>query len=185
MNQTDKPRTKYVVVLSILAILTFSMATQVVSAFYVKSFKWTDSVNPKYYYDDDGYTETSSAASSWTVSGLFSYSSSTSSSPIHVHGVHEDGVSWDGMTTWTYNGGTLQDAQLKINWHYCDSYTSACRKSVICHELGHALALNENPDIETVRSVMNPYTNGDYSRYGYWGISTAQTDDLNGVDWIY
>lgn len=183
MIKKCSPRT--VVVLSILAILTFSMATQVVSAFYIKSYKWTDSVNPKYYYDNDGYLETISAASSWTVSGVFSYSSSTSSSPIHVHGQHVDGVDWDGMCTPTKTESTLTDAQVKINYHYCDSYTSGCRKSVICHELGHALALADNPDIETVRSVMNPYTNGDYSRYGYWGISTAQTDDLNGVNWIY
>ncbi len=178
-------RAKQYAVLVVFATLIFSMATQIVSAFYTLGVSWSGSVNPLYYYDNDGYTETTSAASSWAVTGVFSYSSGTSASPIHVHSARVTGVAWDGQSDISGFGTTITDVQTIINTYYCDSYSSAARKSVICHELGHALGLNENPDIEVVRSVMNPYTFGDYSRYGYWAISSPTTDDFNGVNYIY
>lgn len=55
-------------------------------------------------------------------------------------------------------------------------------KSVVVHEMGHVFGLNDNG---TTRTIMNAYTYGTNSRYGYFGLTTPQTDDVIGVNVIY
>lgn len=79
---------------------------------------------------------------------------------------------------WTFSAGNYTRA---LNDYYLADDPSEARQSVIAHELGHSVGLAH----EYGAVLMNPWTWGDSSRYGEYGVNTPQQDDVDGVNAIY
>lgn len=97
--------------------------------------------------------------------------------------MNNDSVEWDGITYSYANDSTLYKAIVDLNrakdaWDDSDALLS-----VATHEFGHALGLG---DLDSYNEcIMNGYTWGDGSRYGDYGITSPQDDDIDGVNSIY
>jgi hypothetical protein len=107
-------------------------------------------------YNDPQVYFLDSSSSAWPVvasvtewnraTGIDSYwKSGTSACPTGVHCVTVNNgaygaTGWLGLTSWTPN--TQGPVSVKLNDSY--SLTAAERRTIACHELGHALSLNHN-----------------------------------------
>lgn len=179
-----KKRTKKVAIMVICTLFMLTISS-VAQAYVVTGFRWSSN-SIKYYYDNyissTAKTALSSGASSWSgVDASFSFNSSYN---IYCLETYNSNVTWDGITTHylppTGNYFSTQTVQLnsaKPAWN-----NAAALKSVAGHEFGHCFGLYENGATQT---IMNDYTYGTNSRYGTYGITTPQTDDKNGVNYIY
>ena len=100
-----------------------------------------------------------------------------------MQAVNNSSVEWDGLATFNRGPccGSYTYAWAKINKHFTDSYGAATRKGVAGHELGHILGLDHSGKHPR---LMNPCTNGTGCRASF-GVTTPQTDDINGVQFIY
>lgn len=61
----------------------------------------------------------------------------------------------------------------------------ACKKDSRRSSFNVTLLLGLEEDYSLGKVIMNPYTWGDNSRYGDYGISTIQADDINGANALY
>jgi hypothetical protein len=169
----------------VIVILITNSSASIASAYFTHDYKWN--IDPVIYHNDSGYSEVGAAASSWDVNNAPQYSSGSYEDCdvlITKEAVDED---WDGLTSTYASGGTILQSDFCLNSNFCDSYSSYARRSVICHEIGHTLGMRDNYLIENYYAVMNPYTygGGGYSRYGHYGIFSPQTDDDNGIAYLY
>lgn len=165
----------------ILLSLSLSVSVQAYNTF---GWVW-GTKNIKYYYDNynstTGKTTFSNGASAW--SGLDATLSNSTASNYHIYCTETDSGSddWDGMLD-TY-GWPPNEAILYLNRSCTRTWNNAnARKSVAVHEFGHALGLDDNG---YTRTIMNAYTWGGESRYGYYGITTPQSDDISGINALY
>lgn len=126
-----------------------------------------------------------------TCAGMWNSSDATltqvsSGYNIYVSTVTYSDVWWDGLTDIVGNNSTGHfegTAYIRINAGATETWNdNGALRSVVLHEFGHGLGL---ADLEAERAIMNGYTWGDYSRYGAYGLTTLQSDDLNGVNSIY
>ena len=173
-----------IIFLAMLILLTNSY-NSTISAYFTHTYKWN--IDPVIYHSDSGYNEVGAATNSWYFGDAPQLSSGDFEDCdiwIYKESVAE---SWDGLTISWYTGTVLYEADTCLNSNYCDGYSSYARRSVICHEFGHALGMADNYLIEQYIAIMNPYTfgGGGYSRYGYYGIYSPQTDDANGIEYLY
>lgn len=96
------------------------------------------------------------------------------------------GVDWDGLTQTRYNSKSpyyVVSQTLTLNMAKTSTWNNnGALKSVVVHEMGHVFGLNDN---KTTKTIMNGYTFGTNSRYGRYGLTVPQTDDVKGVNAKY
>jgi len=176
---------KMLLILS-LCISCITVSPLLVSAYELMGPKWASIyTDPLQYYSTCHYsTQVSSATSDWNNAvDDITLSSGGILCIYKIKDTNNSEVEWDGITDWAAVGGYFVKCDVYINEYPIEelSYPTAAIKSVIAHEMGHAFGLDENEG----PYIMNPCTYGASSRYGYYGISTPQADDANGVDAIY
>jgi hypothetical protein len=66
-----------------------------------------------------------------------------------------------------------------------DAIRPSRRKLKNSDTLLHILREQKKAIFTTIKTIMNGYTFGINSRYGGYGLTTPQTDDVNGVNFIY
>jgi|LSQX01.3.fsa_nt_gb hypothetical protein len=155
-----------------------------VYAYNLTGYKWPSSTI-KYYYDNynssRGKSYISSGASAWNgTDATYSFNASYN---IYASEVSMPNVEWDGLTQGTASGSYYNSLTISLNMAKTQTWNSdGALKSVSVHEFGHGLGLHENG---TTKTIMNAYTWGTNSRYGGYGLTTPQTDDINGANSIY
>lgn len=123
-------------------------------------------------------------AYAWSASAAPVVISSTSSAGymINAYDVDNSSVSWDGLTSYTWYTGSDGrkyfnfSPNLRLNNHYTKNYSASTIKGLAAHEFGHALGLDD-------RSSGCEIMNG--STASRCGLSTPQTDDINGIKALY
>lgn len=94
-----------------------------------------------------------------------------------------ENVFWDAVTQTTASYGIVTSQTLTLNMSATATWNNdGALESVVVHEVGHIFGLGEEGKIPV---IMNPYTFGENSRYGEYGLTTPQTDDINGVNYLY
>ena len=82
------------------------------------------------------------------------------------------------MTPTLSNDFLITSAEITINYNELSSFLFNERCSVIAHEIGHLLGLEDNPPVSNNDSLMN------YGRSKYL-IHSPQEYDISNVQWIY
>ncbi|MGD9676975.1 MAG: matrixin family metalloprotease [Vulcanibacillus sp.] len=172
------------IIASLLCLIMLFCIVIPTSAYVLMGVKWSSS-NITYYYDSYNSSRFKTfidiGASAWNITDA-TYSKSASYN-IYCSEVDNSTVTWDGYTSGTASGGYFIGLTILINKFYTNTWNSdGALQSVVLHELGHGLGLAGNGFTQT---IMNENTWGTYSRYGTYGLSTLQTDDINGANAIY
>lgn len=175
--------------IAILTTLFIGLSNFTALAVPIKPWK-LPSTTSYYYYDNylssNSKTAAGSGTSSWNnTSSKVKYYFSSSSYITYVAETYNSNVGWDGLTNTTYNSSTgiVINETVTVNTAKTDTYTnSTALKSVLAHEFGHVLGL---ADDGTNPTLMNGYTWGANSRYGYYGISSPTSDDVSSANSIY
>ena len=167
-----------------LIIATIPSMTSRAEAYTLSGCKY-NTTSIKYYYDNfvsaRGKSFIGQGAAAW--SGV--HASLAFGNPYKVYTTEGtvSGVSWDGMTSISCSGGITTSAALTWNMSATATWNSdGALKSVSMHEFGHVFGLNENG---TTKTIMNAHTWGTNSRWGTYALSSPQTDDKNGVNYLY
>lgn len=178
----------YRIIISIILIfLMVSISAFTVSGYSLLGYK-NKSSTVNYYYDNYNSSRfkdfVSKGASSWNsakVDAKFSYKYA---SGIVCSETSNSKVSWDGISYYSHNSKNQFTSQsIVINKAMPAWNTDGALKSVVVHEFGHQLGLDDL--YNGSKAVMNGYTYGNNSRYGTYKISAPTTDDKNGVNKIY
>lgn len=72
--------------------------------------------------------------------------------------------------------GDYTTSSIEINYYHMDDRDVTWNKSTISHEVGHALGLDHTNDAATIM-----YHTGNPART----VTTPQTDDINGINYLY
>ena len=88
-------------------------------------------------------------------------------------------IGWDGYTSMSVSGGYFVSGTAYLNYYFIQNYSWGQVDGVATHELGHVIGLAHN---SSGCVIMTPYTS---YRWGTCGISTPQTDDVNGINSLY
>lgn len=159
-------------------------------AYNLAGCKWASS--NIFYYDASTYhTAAVAAADDWTNAsgwpGQYSKVSDISNAKVVIAAKNFGTADYDGMTyrSACYNGyygyGGVQNTAY-WNTYETATYTTDWRTSVMVHELGHALGLN---DVNGSSCYGNPIMFYHASRYSTCRLIKPQTDDINGANAIY
>lgn len=163
--------------IALICILSLIISMNV-QAYNYTGYRW-EKTSIKYYYTNSIFA---TGASSWSgLDANFSYSSTYYD--INCYTVSSPNANWDGISYIEHD--MLHITSVTININTAASQTgnnSNAVKSVVAHEFGHALGLDENGSTKT---IMNDHTWGTNSRYGTYNLTTPQADDKSGVNAIY
>ncbi|MCI9151574.1 MAG: hypothetical protein HFI42_13990 [Lachnospiraceae bacterium] len=114
------------------------------------------------------------SANAWSSKTIINYSyDSSGNGKVYAMEQYVTGVAWAGTCTPHKSGGFIDSAVATINSYYTSTYEYNKVRSVICHELGHALGMDE--DWVNKKSIMWP----NVSNYDNYGIYVPQTVDIN------
>lgn len=168
-------------ILSIIMLLSLSVTA---SAYVLWGYKWNTS-NINYHFDNFNSSRfqmfISTGASQWNSTNA-TYSKSSTANILAAE-VDRPDVTWDGLCSAYMSGNYFTSMSIFLNKAKTNTWNSdGALQSVATHEFGHGLGLFENG---TTKTIMNAYTWGTNSRYGGYGLTTPQQDDINGVNAIY
>ncbi|MCH5275932.1 MAG: matrixin family metalloprotease [Lachnospiraceae bacterium] len=154
-------------------------------AYYTSGYIWPSSTI-SYYYESynslRGKTYFQIGANGWTGTDVNFVSGTAGNHNILCTETNQPKVGWDAITAITVNGKYYTSNTIQINTALTQTYNDdGALRSVIIHEFGHCLGLGDSGDAV----IMNGYTWGDGSRYGYYRITTIQADDKNGANALY
>ena len=183
---------KLFTVMGILVLLlsTFLWSVIPVSAYNLIGYYWEGHVlpDPLYFFIEDdvsteswtgwynGHEEWNEAQNSPTnfaltdniyyalVDAFYSYDS--------VMGI--SGQTWYSPSS----PGDITSASVTLYEYITNGYPYYKRVSVAAHEFGHVLGLAHNSGAYLMES-------SDYTRYNTYGIYSPQTDDVDGVNYLY
>lgn len=124
-------------------------------------------------------TAWTSGISDWNnASAGVSLSTTSGSGTATLGDANDSSVSWDGITYYSWdNNNIVTDVSAYLNVAYTGNYDSTKRKGVAAHEIGHVLGLDHTNSCV----LMNPTTPARTN----CGVSTPQSDDINGVSSLY
>ena len=169
----------------LLPIFLFALSIAVeVNAWEKLPYRWRDvDIDPLWYMDYSQYGEVYYSIDDWndmSIKPEFQEDSNGLKATLWIHKVDLSGKKWEGKTFPTGTTGSYYDiVDIKLNDYYLDDYASNKKRSVIGHELGHSLGLDEENDEDC---IMIRYTS---IRYDKKGIYKPQTDDEFDVNAIY
>jgi hypothetical protein len=129
-------------------------------------------------------TTWSNAANAWNASPALIYlNPAPGTAPIDLIDTYDSSVKWDGYTCpgpISCDDGThYTNVMAELNAYFTQNYPAGEAQGVAAHELGHVFGLAHDTD---TCNLMYPTTN---IRWGYCGVSTPQTDDVNGINALY
>lgn len=183
---------RLVVLLAVLSLIVPASPAAAYSLLGCKylttSLKWLDVTTGTYT------TPAQNAISAWDATATpISFTKVTVNDHLKVGNGNFGNTGYDGITldplgrnpTVYWCGGGTWDGEIVTWWNtfYADGYSATKRKSVMVHEIGHALGLaHRSVSLCTEVSIMQPDTR---TRYDICGKSTPQADDVAGVNFIY
>ena len=170
-----------------LSAILFSGVVKVVHAYNVFWCRWENST-VYYYYDNynssRGKFYIDIGADGWDSTDINFASDTAGNYNIYYGETNNPNVAWEGITDYTVTIGYIEgSATIQINMAQTKTWNDdGALQWVAIHEFGYALSLAH---AENARAIMNPYTWGENSRYGDFGITTIQADDVNGANSLY
>ena len=173
---------KKVVALGLAIMLFVSICTQA-SAYSLWGYKWSSkAIYYEVHSNASGVNNTAftGGIGSWNTNTNVTLISSSVNKTVYCNVISMSTVDWDGLCSPYVSGSLFSEVFCFLNTYYTGSYSANKRQSVAAHEIGHALGLADLSSGST--ALMNGYT---YYRYDTNGVYTVQTDDKNGVNYLY
>jgi len=166
----------------IFAILLVCSICVQASAYTTSGYKWASKTI--YYAIHSSVTGVNSVAYASAISD-YQYNTNVTlyaspSNTVYLNVTSESSVDWDGLMSPYGSGGYYSEVFCYLNTSYTAFYEANKRLSVAAHEVGHALGLGDLGTSST--SLMNGYT---YYRYEINRVYVTQSDDRNGVNYLY
>lgn len=176
----------FLVFLSLILVMVFSSSNA--NAYNLLGGRWLVADQLTWYYDNYISTQTktaaTSAATAWNNAKISWVSLKNSTGKVYITEIRDTTTDSDGWAQINPCGAchNYQSATITVNTAKTAYGNPDALKSVLVHEFGHVFGLDHN---DKDKCIMISYTYGSGSRYGAYGLTTPQTDDINGVKSIY
>lgn len=163
--------------IALICILSFIVSMDV-QAYNCIGPRW-EKTTINYYYVNSIFA---TGAASWSgLDAKLIYSPTYYD--INCYTVSSPNANWDGISYIGNNMLHITSVTININSAASQTWNNDnAVKSVVSHEFGHALGLEDNG---SSRTIMNDHTWGTNSRYGTYQLTTPQEDDRTGINAIY
>lgn len=165
------------ILVSVVITLMFLSVTPVFAE--LLGGKWP---TPSFSYYKDSYSgQVAEARDNWNNNTVFyMYELQPWQAAVSITNGDYGAVNWDGYAYVGPNpyGGTYTYGGVVLNDYWLFQYTHPKRVSVIGHEMGHVIGLNDTSNY----SIMVGDTP---TRYDAWGLTGPTNYDINDVDNLY